>query len=64
MRKTGLLELIRRGENTEVVFRPDTITSGEFAKEVSTLLNLWGGRVILGVADDIGNSSWFCEAKT
>jgi ATP-dependent DNA helicase RecG len=52
MRKTELLELIRRGENSELVFRPDTITNGAFAKEVAALLNLRGGRVTLGVEDD------------
>lgn len=52
MRKTELLELIRRGENSELVFRPDTITNGAFAKEVAALLNLRGGRVILGIDDD------------
>jgi len=52
MRKTALLELIRRGENSEVVLRPDTITNNIFAKEVAALLNLQGGRVILGVDDD------------
>lgn len=52
MRKTGLLNLIRRGENSEVVFRPDTVTKVEFSKEVTVLLNLQGGRVILGVEDD------------
>ena len=52
MRKTELLELIQRGENSEVMFRPDTITKDEFAKEVKALLSLQGGRVILGVEDD------------
>ena len=52
MRKTALLELIRRGENTEVVLRPDDITNSAFAKGVVALLNLRGGRVILGVDDD------------
>ena len=52
MRKTTLLELIGRGENAEVVYRPDTITKDVFAKEVVALLNLQGGRVILGVDDD------------
>lgn len=52
MKKTGLLELVRRGENPEVVFRPDTITNGALAKEMAALLNLQGGRVILGVEDN------------
>jgi ATP-dependent DNA helicase RecG len=52
MRKTELLDLIRRGENSEVVFRPDTITNDVFAKEVAALLNLRGGRVILCVEND------------
>jgi ATP-dependent DNA helicase RecG len=34
------------------MFRPDTITKDEFAKEVKALLSLQGGRVILGVEDD------------
>lgn len=52
MRKTELLELIRRGENSEVVFQLDTIEKGAFAKELVTLLNLRGGQVILGIDDD------------
>ena len=40
MRKTDLLDIIRRGENSEIVFRPDTITKGAFAKEVAALMNL------------------------
>lgn len=51
MRKTELLDIFRRGENPEVVFRPDTITNGTFAKEVTALMNLRGGRVILGVEE-------------
>jgi len=52
MRKIAFLELIRCGESSEVVLRPDTITNNIFAKEVAALLNLQGGRVILGVDDD------------
>ena len=43
---------MRRGGSLEVVFRPDTIESNVFATEVVALLNLRGGRVILGVDDD------------
>ena len=52
MRKTELLDIIRRGENLEIVFRLGTITNGAFAKEVAALMNLRGGRVILGSEDD------------
>ena len=43
---------MRCGGSSEVVFRPDTITNDVFAKEVVALLNLRGGRVILGVDND------------
>jgi ATP-dependent DNA helicase RecG len=46
------LELVRRGQKPEVVFRSDTIRKDEFAYELVALLNLRGGRVILGVEDD------------
>jgi len=52
MRKTAFLKLIRHGENSKVVFRPDTITNDVLATEVSALLNLQGGLLILGVEDD------------
>ena len=51
MRKNELLELVRFGENPNIVFQPDTIASHAFAKELVALLNLRGDRVILGVGD-------------
>ena len=52
MRKTELLNLIKDGENTVIEFQLDTLESNAFAKELVALLNLRGGRVILGVDDD------------
>ena len=52
MRRTELLDIIKDGENTVVEFQLDTLESNAFAKELVALLNLRGGRVILGVNDD------------
>ena len=52
MKRTELLELISRGENTGVEFQLDTVESSAFAKELVAFVNLRGGGVILGVDDD------------
>jgi len=52
LRRTELLNLIKDGENTVIEFQLDTLESNAFAKELVALLNLRGGRVILGVDDD------------
>jgi hypothetical protein len=43
MRKTRSLELVRHGENSSVVFRPDIITNDVLAKEDEELftVGLW-----------------------
>ena len=51
MNRTELLELIRNGENSGVEFKRDDIRPEQLAKEMSALLNLAGGHILLGVAD-------------
>lgn len=52
MTKTELLELIRNGENSGVEFKRDDVHADSLAKEVTALLNLEGGQILLGVEDD------------
>jgi ATP-dependent DNA helicase RecG len=52
MLKTELLELIRNGENSGVEFKRDDVQPDNLAKEISALLNLEGGHILLGVEDD------------
>ncbi len=49
---SGLLELIRRREGSSVEFKRDTDHPESIAKEMSALLNLEGGHILLGVEDD------------
>lgn len=61
MRKTALLELIRNGYNSKIVFQSDTIQSGAFAKEIVALLNLQAerhGSIFLGGARGVGPCQW------
>lgn len=52
MLRTELLELIRNGENSGVEFKRDDVHLDSLAKEISALLNLEGGHILLGVEDD------------
>lgn len=52
MTKTGLLELIKNGENSGIEFKRDTIDNRALAKELVAFANLRGGGVILGIDDD------------
>ena len=52
MTKTELIELIRNGEGSGVEFKRDVVENHELAKELVAFLNLEGGVVLLGVADD------------
>ncbi len=52
MNRTELLELIANGENSRVEFKRDDVHPDAFAKAMSALLNLEGGAILLGVADD------------
>ncbi|MCY3629625.1 MAG: ATP-dependent DNA helicase RecG [Rhodothermaceae bacterium] len=52
MTKKNLFELIAAGENSRVEFKRDRIQSESLAKEMSALLNLSGGIILLGVEDD------------
>lgn len=52
MTKTELLELLKNGENSGVEFKRDDVHPDEMAKEIAALLNMEGGRILLGVEDD------------
>ena len=52
MNRTELLELIANRENSRVEFKRDDIHPDSLAKEMSALLNLEGGVILLGVEKD------------
>lgn len=52
MNRTEFLELIQRGESSGVEFKRDDAHPDSLAKELSALLNLRGGHILLGVEDD------------
>ena len=52
MNKTAVLELIANPENSRVEFKRDDCRPETIAKEMSALLNLEGGFILLGVEDD------------
>ncbi|MDE3257666.1 MAG: putative DNA binding domain-containing protein [Gemmatimonadota bacterium] len=52
MNRTEMLELIANGENSLVEFKRDDCHADEVTKEMSALLNLEGGFILLGVEDD------------
>ena len=54
MNKPELLDLLRNGEDSTVEFKRDDVSNHDLAKELVALLNLEGGVVLLGVADDGG----------
>ena len=52
MNRTELFELIANGENSRVEFMRDDGHPDDLAREMSALLNLVGGTILLGVEDD------------
>ncbi|MCY3994417.1 MAG: putative DNA binding domain-containing protein [Caldilineaceae bacterium] len=52
MNKTELLQLIANRENSRVELKRDDCHPDDLAKEISALLNLEGGVILLGVEDD------------
>ena len=52
MNRTKLLDLITNRENSRVEFKRDDIHPDSLAKEMSALLNLEGGVILLGVEKD------------
>ena len=52
MNRTELLQLIANLENSRVEFKRDDCHPDELAKEMSALLNLEGGVILLGVEDN------------
>lgn len=52
MNRTDLIELIRNDENSGVEFKRDDISPERLANEMAGLLNLEGGRILLGVEND------------
>ena len=52
MNRTELAELLQNGENSGVELKRDDISPEKLANEMSALLNLEGGYILLGVEDD------------
>ena len=52
MKKSELMELIAKGENSGVEFKMDTVQPYKMAKEIVAFLNFQGGIIILGISDD------------
>lgn len=52
MLKSELLELVANGESTLVEFKRDDVRPEQLAREVVALVNVRGGRILLGVEDD------------
>lgn len=55
MKRSGLLKILSKGENSGVEFTLDDIRPEQLAKEVVAMANFEGGKIIVGVAD--GDSS-------
>ncbi len=51
MRRTELAEILRNGENSGIEFKRDDVRPDRLAAEMAALLNLEGGRLLLGVED-------------
>ena len=52
MNKADVIELIRNGENSGVEFKRAEVRPEQLATEIAALLNLEGGRILLGVEDN------------
>ena len=52
MTRAELAELLRNGESSGVEFKRDDVRPERLAREMAALLNLEGGRILLGVDDD------------
>ncbi len=52
MNKTELLEVVANGESSRVEFKRDDVRPDTLATELSALLNLEGGVILLGLEDD------------
>ena len=52
MLKTELLEIIANGENSGTEFKRDDIRPEHLAKEIVAMVNLHGGKILIGVEDD------------
>ena len=53
MTRTELGQLIVNGENSAIEFKRDDVRPDKLASEMVALLNLEGGRILLGVEDDL-----------
>ena len=63
MLKAELMEIIANGENSGVEFKRDDIRPEQLAKEIVSLANLQGGRILLGV-EDTGQITGLHRAET
>ncbi len=62
MNQSTLSELVAGGEGSRVEFKRDDCHADDIAKEMSALLNLEGGAILLGVEDD-GQVSGLTRAR-
>lgn len=62
MNKTTLFELVAGGEGSRVEFKRDDCHAEDIAKEMSALLNLEGGAILLGVEDE-GRTSGLTRSR-
>ena len=63
MTKTELREVIANGENSRAEFKGANVRPESLAREMSALLNLEGGVILLGVEDDGEISGMFRDRK-
>jgi ATP-dependent DNA helicase RecG len=52
MLRTELLEIIANGENSGTEFKRDDLRPEHLAKEIVAMVNLHGGKILIGVEDD------------
>ena len=52
MNRAEFLELLLNGEGSGVEFKRDDVSNADVARELVAFLNLNGGILLLGVADD------------
>lgn len=52
MNRSELIEILRNGENSGVEFKRDDVHPQNVAKEITSLANLEGGYILLGVEDN------------
>ena len=52
MLRSELLEILANGESSSVEFKRDDVRPEQVAREIVAMMNVRGGRLLLGVEDD------------